>query len=96
MDSNWIKIALGAVVLAFALVVAILAVAGVVRALRRRRLGSSPQSGWMTDEMVRQIIKVGALTDRQVPEEALDLEQIAKEEERFWSETWDEPDRYWD
>ncbi len=46
--------------------------------------------------MIRQIIERGALNDEQVPEAALDLEQIAREEERFWSETWDEPEHYWE
>jgi hypothetical protein len=36
------------------------------------------------------------LSARQVPEEALDLEEIAREEERFWSESWEEPDHYWE
>ncbi len=46
--------------------------------------------------MIQQIIDLGALSERQVPEDALDLEEVAQEEERFWSETWDEPERYWE
>ena len=64
--------------------------------VRRRRLRIPPQDGWLSDEMVDQIIDHGRLSERQVPERALDMEQIAKEEERFWTETWDEPDRSWD
>lgn len=70
------------------------AVFAVVR--RWRRLKAPAQENWLTDQMVQQIIEVGALSERQVPEEALNLEEIAKEEERFWTETWDEPDHYWE
>jgi uncharacterized protein involved in cysteine biosynthesis len=62
----------------------------------RRRVAASPQDGWLTDAMVQQIIEVGALSERQVPDRALDLEEIAKEEEKFWTETWDEPEHYWE
>jgi flavin-dependent dehydrogenase len=78
------------------LALALLVAAAVVMAARHRRLRARPRSGWLTDDMVRQIIEVGRLTDQQVPEESLDLEKIAREEERFWSESWDEPERYWD
>jgi hypothetical protein len=62
----------------------------------RLRGKAPPPDGWMTDDMVQQIIDLGVLSERQVPEEALDLEEVAQEEERFWSETWDEPERYWE
>ncbi len=75
---------------------ALLVAAAVVMTLRRRRLRARARTGWLTDDMVRQIIEVGTLTDEQVPEGDLDLEKIAREEERFWSESWDEPDRYWE
>lgn len=78
------------------LIPALLIAAGVVMARRRRRLKPPPQGGWLTDSMVQQIIERGSLTAGQVPGEALDLEEIAREEERFWSETWDEPDHYWE
>jgi len=87
---EWLGIAL-----TFLLLVLLVA-AGFVMALRRGRLKSPPQDGWLTDDMVRQIMERGSLNARQVPEEALDLEQIAKEEERFWSESWEEPDHYWE
>jgi hypothetical protein len=78
------------------LLLALLIVAGVVQVARRRRAKSPPETGWLTDDMVREIIEQGALSERFVPEEALDLEEIAREEERFWSETWDETEPYWE
>jgi hypothetical protein len=73
-----------------------LLVVSVLLLLRRRRSTLPQEEGWLTDDMVEQIIDLGVLSERQVPEEALDLPEISREEERFWSETWDEPDRYWD
>ncbi len=78
------------------LALALLLAGGYTAIVRRRRLKVPPQKGWLTDDMVEQIIEHGRLSERQVPERALDLEQIAKEEERFWTETWDEPDPSWD
>jgi hypothetical protein len=69
----------------------------VIVAMRRRRgVATPPQDGWLTDDMVRQIIEHGRLSGGQVPEAALDLEEIAREEERFWTESWDEPEHFWD
>lgn len=87
---QWLSIILSALALVF------LAVASFVVIWRRRHSSTPVREGWLTDDMVRQIIERGALTDEQVPEAALDLEQIAREEERFWSETWDEPEHYWE
>ncbi len=78
------------------LVAALLLSGGYTAFLRRRALRSPRQEGWLTDDMVRQIVERGTLTDGQVPERALDLEEIAREEERFWSETWDEPEHHWE
>ncbi len=87
---QWLSLILSALALLFLLV------ASFVIIWRRRRARAPLREGWLTDEMVRQIIERGALNDEQVPEAALDLEQIAREEERFWSETWDEPEHYWE
>ncbi len=87
---HWLSIVLSVLALALLLL-------GGLFALRRmRRVKSPAQEGWLTDQMVRQIIQAGRLGDGQVPEKALNLEEIAKEEERFWSESWEDPDRYWD
>jgi hypothetical protein len=87
---NLLGVALG--VLSLALLVA----AATIYIWHRLRPKAPPPDGWLTDDMVHQIIDIGVLSERQVPEEALDLEEVAQEEERFWSETWDEPERYWE
>ncbi len=63
---------------------------------RRRGARETRRNGWMTNDMVRQIIDTGSLSGPQVPDRDLDLEAIAREEERFWSETWDEPEAHWE
>ncbi|NIR43351.1 MAG: hypothetical protein GWN99_05375 [Gemmatimonadetes bacterium] len=78
------------------ILLALLIAAGMVQVARRRRRKVPPETGWLTDDMVREIIEEGELSGRYVPEEALDLEEIAREEERFWSETWDETEPYWE
>lgn len=88
--SQWLGIA------ATFFILALLMVAGLVTVVRRRRAKAPPQAGWLTDEMVGEIISNGRLSGRVVPEEALDLEEIAEQEERFWSETWDESEPYWE
>jgi hypothetical protein len=88
---DWLT--LGVSLLFLALLAA--AIFAVVRRRMRRKKAVALEN-WLTDGMVQQIIEVGALSERQVPEEALNLEEIAKEEERFWTETWDEPDHYWE
>lgn len=53
----------------------------------RRRLRRMKARG-LTDGQVRRIEASG----RVELDEPLDLEEAADEEERFWSETWDEPE----
>lgn len=44
----------------------------------------------LTEEMIRRIEEEGRVeTDEREP---LDYDEIRDEEDRFWSETWDEPD----
>lgn len=53
----------------------------------RRRMARIRDTG-VTDDVIRRIEASGwAEVD-----EPLDLEEAAEEEERFWGETWDEPD----
>jgi hypothetical protein len=71
------------------LVLSALVIAAGVRARMRQRsaLGAPPPK--VDDAAVRAIEQGGAIrVDRDEP---LDLDEIGKEEERFWSETWNEP-----
>ena len=64
--------------------------AGVTLHVRRRDAwGGVPV---VDDDVVRRIIETGELV---VDDEPLDLDTIDDEEERFWSESWDEPSGEW-
>lgn len=71
----------------------VLAVAAVLVAAAglgyRRRLARLRGHG-LTEEDIRAIERVG----RVHADEPLDLEEAAQEEERFWDETWDEPEPF--
>lgn len=76
----------------FLLLSVLVVVAGLVA---RWRLRSRTRSGRirLSDEAIRRIEREGRLeTDEREP---LDREQIREEEDRFWSETWDEPENLW-
>jgi hypothetical protein len=63
--------------------------AGAVVRLRMRSVKRRDEME-LTDDMVRQIEEEGRLeTDRREP---LDYDEIRREEDRFWSESWDEPE----
>ena len=62
-----------------------LLVAGAGLSVRRRM---ARLRGGLSDDAIRAIEAHG----RFEAEEPLDLEEAAEEEERFWSETWDEPE----
>lgn len=53
----------------------------------RRRLAALRGDGLSDDDIRR--IEAGGRLDA---EEPLDLEEAAEEEERFWGESWDEPE----
>jgi hypothetical protein len=53
----------------------------------RKRLAALRDRG-LTDDAIRGIESHGRVD----VEEPLDLEDAAEEEERFWSESWDEPE----
>ncbi len=59
------------------------------RRLRRHIGADRPRLG---DDDVRRILREGRLEIEL--DEPLDPEEIEREEERFWSETWDEPEEY--
>ncbi len=68
------------------LVLSTLLVAAGIRARLRQRSAFDAAPPKLDDDAVRSIEERGALRlDRDAP---LDLDEIGKEEERFWSETW--------
>ena len=72
------------------LLIALLALlAGVLYLLRRAEARRQRQAG-VTDELLRRIEEHG----RVEMDEPLDLEEIQREEDRFWAESWDEPETW--
>ena len=71
---------------------ALLAVAAGVT-LHVRRRGAWVRVPVVDDALVEQIIHTGQVSVED--DEPLDLDQIDDEEERFWSESWDEPTGDW-
>ena len=58
----------------------------------RRSRKIEQQAQILDDQAVDRIIRHGKIS---INEDVLDLEAIDDEEERFWSETWDEPEEAW-
>lgn len=76
----------------FATVLAALAVAaGLSVHFRRRQLLASTRPS-LDDEAIDTIVATGRLVVDE--EESLDLDDIDEEEDRFWSESWDEPEEW--
>lgn len=73
---------------------AVLAAVAAGFVLRRRRRQRPPRAGWLTDGMVAEIIARGRIETDAGPELPLDWEEIRREEDRFWSETWERPEPY--
>ena len=71
---------------------ALLAVAAGVT-LHVRRRGTYVRVPVVDDALLEQIIETGHVHVED--DEPLDLDQIDDEEERFWSESWDEPTSDW-
>lgn len=64
--------------------------AGVAVRWRIRKVRRGDGGAEVDDDAVRQIERTGRLeTDEREP---LDHDRIREEEDRFWAETWDEPD----
>jgi hypothetical protein len=61
-----------------------------LKAMARKRAALSAVPTQVDDAAVRSIIDTGALGAE--PDEPLDLGEIDDEEERFWSEAWEEPE----
>ncbi len=56
--------------------------------LENRRRLRGMRDGELSDGAIRQI----EVSGRVEVDEPLDLEEAAEEEERFWNESWDEPE----
>jgi hypothetical protein len=65
-------------------------VLAVIAGVRLRSRGRSGEHSRLTDDMIRQIESDGWLVAE--ADEPLDWEEIREEEERFFGETWDEPE----
>ena len=61
-----------------------------LRLRRSRKVEEKAQI--LDDQAVDRIIRQGKLS---INEDVLDLDAIDDEEERFWSDTWDEPEEAW-
>ena len=70
---------------------AIAALAGVRYLLRLRSLRSAEAPPTVDDDAIRQILERGTLS---IGPDPLDLREIARAEEDFWAESWDEPEEY--
>lgn len=72
------------------LIVGFAVLVAVTGILYRRRLGALRRrdGSVLTDDMVRRIEEHGSVE----AEEPLNWEEIRAEEERFWEESWDEPE----
>lgn len=69
-----------------------LVVAAAVRLhVRRKELTASPPPT-VDDTAIHSILETGRLTVDE--DEPLDLSEIEEREERFWSESWDEPEEW--
>lgn len=56
----------------------------------RRRIGASRERPVLDDDAVRRIVDTGRLSVDEDP--PLDIDEIEEAEDRFWSESWDEPE----
>lgn len=67
---------------------AILVVIGFL--LYRRRLAAGRRAGQLSDDLIRRLERGESIE----VDEPLDQELIREEEERFWDESWDEPEEF--
>ena len=59
----------------------------------KRKIAIAAVSHTVDDGVIEEILETGVVVvDEQSP---LDLKDIGDEEERFWSESWDEPTEEW-
>lgn len=79
--------------LVFGLGFGVLIAAAGVSMHARRRDAFARDVPVVDDDVIEQILERGAVYVDE--DEPLDLEEIDDEEERFWSESWDEPTGDW-
>jgi len=70
-----------------------LIVVSAVRLHMRHRELTASSIPRVDDDAIQAILETGELTIDE--DEPLDLHEIDESEERFWSESWDEPDEEW-
>jgi hypothetical protein len=71
-------------------ILTVLVIAAFIFVYVRRKASITRRSPRIDDAAVRTIVETGALAVED--DEPLDMREIEQEEERFWSETWDEPE----
>jgi len=71
-------------------ILTVLVIAACILVYVRRRASFSRPAPHVDDDAVRAIVETGALSVEE--DEPLDMREIEAEEERFWRETWDEPE----
>jgi hypothetical protein len=72
----------------FGIVTALLAIAAGLLYRNRLETVASEDSSALDDDLIRQIERQGWIE----LEEPLDLDHIREQEQRFWEESWDEPE----
>lgn len=71
-------------------ILTMLVIAACILVYVRRRASFTRPAPRIDDAAVRTIVETGALAVED--DEPLDMREIGEQEERFWSETWDEPE----
>jgi hypothetical protein len=61
---------------------------------RARLRSGHPHGPTVDDDAIRRILDEGTLMTTEDDEEPLDLDEVARAEEEFWSESWDEPEEF--
>lgn len=79
--------------LIFGIGLAVLAMAAGVSLRARRKEAFGASTPVLDDDLIAQIIDRGEIYVDE--DEPLDLNEVDDEEERFWSESWDEPSGDW-
>ena len=70
--------------------ITILVMAAALRMYMRRKELFSPDVPVLDENAIQTILEIGEISTDE--DEPLDLEEIDEEEERFWRESWDEPE----